>query len=198
MYLFLLWCFPWIIYFIFWVLVLFYIAHAMMWFFFFSSNFPHFVWQTLIYFSFCMFLTMFVLDFLSICQSTAILLTTLTMSLFSPWVQQLHILPREILGISTFGLSMWLLKWFPMKLVDAFLLLCSWLILGDTEKYGLSRPKIGPLKLKNITGKTPVLDVGTLSKIKSGQIKVLILFSIPEICHHYHVILFLILIQNIR
>ncbi|XP_008797687.1 probable indole-3-pyruvate monooxygenase YUCCA9 [Phoenix dactylifera] len=85
---------------------------------------------------------------------------------------KLHILPREILGISTFGLSMWLLKWFPMKLVDAFLLLCSWLILGDTERYGLARPKIGPLKLKNTTGKTPVLDVGTLSKIKSDQIKV--------------------------
>ncbi|XP_026662124.1 indole-3-pyruvate monooxygenase YUCCA2-like [Phoenix dactylifera] len=85
---------------------------------------------------------------------------------------KLHILPREILGISTFGLSMRLLKWFPMKLVDEFLLLCSWLILGDTKKYGLARPKMGPLQLKITTGKTPVLDVGTFSKIKSGQIKV--------------------------
>ncbi|KAJ6814818.1 indole-3-pyruvate monooxygenase YUCCA2-like isoform X1 [Iris pallida] len=85
---------------------------------------------------------------------------------------KLHILPREILGRSTFGLSMLLLKWFPMKVVDSFLLLCSWLILGSTEPYGLKRPKIGPLQLKSESGKTPVLDIGTLAKIRSGQIKV--------------------------
>ncbi|XP_073006550.1 probable indole-3-pyruvate monooxygenase YUCCA4 [Typha latifolia] len=85
---------------------------------------------------------------------------------------KLHILPREILGISTFGIAMWLLRWFPMKLVDGFLLLCARLILGDTEKYGLKRPKIGPLQLKSTTGKTPVLEIGTVEKIKSGEIKV--------------------------
>lgn len=85
---------------------------------------------------------------------------------------KLHILPREILGISTFGLSMWLLKWLPMRVVDGFLLLCAWFILGQTEKYGLVRPKIGPLQVKTTAGKTPVLDVGTLAKIKTGQIKV--------------------------
>ncbi|XP_077233294.1 indole-3-pyruvate monooxygenase YUCCA2-like [Tasmannia lanceolata] len=85
---------------------------------------------------------------------------------------KLHILPRDILGISTFGLSMWLLKWFPLQLVDSFLLFCSWLILGDTGRFGLKRPEIGPLELKNTTGKTPVLENGTLAKIKTGQIKV--------------------------
>lgn len=79
-----------------------------------------------------------------------------------------------MLGRSTFGLSMWLLKWLPMRLVDRFLLVVSWLILGDTARYGLDRPEIGPLELKSISGKTPVLDVGTLDKIKSGDIKVLI------------------------
>ncbi|CAA3009737.1 indole-3-pyruvate monooxygenase YUCCA6-like [Olea europaea subsp. europaea] len=83
-----------------------------------------------------------------------------------------HILPREMLGRSTFGLSMWLLKWLPMRLVDQFLLVVSWLILGDTGQFGLDRPKVGPLELKNLSGKTPVLDVGTLAKIKSGDIKV--------------------------
>ncbi|CAK7339549.1 unnamed protein product [Dovyalis caffra] len=85
---------------------------------------------------------------------------------------KLHILPREVLGRSTFSLSMWLLKWFPVKLVDWFLLLCSQLILGDTHKMGIQRPKIGPLEQKESTGKTPVLDVGAFSKIKSGKIKV--------------------------
>ncbi|KAG8375550.1 hypothetical protein BUALT_Bualt10G0111700 [Buddleja alternifolia] len=83
-----------------------------------------------------------------------------------------HILPREMLGRSTFGLSMWLLKWLPIRLVDRFLLVVSWLILGDTGRFGLDRPQVGPLELKNLTGKTPVLDVGTLDKIKSGDIKV--------------------------
>ncbi|KAF7071195.1 hypothetical protein CFC21_076580 [Triticum aestivum] len=85
---------------------------------------------------------------------------------------KLHVLPRDILGISTFGLSVFLLKWFPMKWVDALFLFFSRLILGDTEKYGLQRPKIGPLQIKKSTGKTPVLDIGALRKIRDGEIKV--------------------------
>jgi len=86
---------------------------------------------------------------------------------------KVHVLPREMLGKSTFGLSMWLLKWFPLGLVDRFLLIVSWLMLGDTAQLGLDRPRLGPLQLKNLSGKTPVLDVGTLAKIKGGHIKVL-------------------------
>ncbi|KAK9165574.1 hypothetical protein Scep_000765 [Stephania cephalantha] len=85
---------------------------------------------------------------------------------------KLHVLPREMFGRSTFALSMGLLKWFPRKLVDCFLLLCSWFILGDTARYGFKRPEVGPLELKATKGKTPVLDVGTLDRIKTGQIKV--------------------------
>ncbi|PIA65032.1 hypothetical protein AQUCO_00100484v1 [Aquilegia coerulea] len=83
-----------------------------------------------------------------------------------------HVLPREMLGKSTFGLSMWLLKWLPIRLVDRFLLLVSRALLGDTTHLGLTRPTLGPLQLKNMSGKTPVLDVGTLAKIRTGEIKV--------------------------
>ncbi|KAF7830143.1 indole-3-pyruvate monooxygenase YUCCA6-like [Senna tora] len=83
-----------------------------------------------------------------------------------------HVLPREMLGKSTFGVSMWLLKWLPLRIVDGLLLLLSWLLLGDTARFGLVRPRLGPLQLKNLSGKTPVLDVGTLAKIKTGHIKV--------------------------
>lgn len=83
-----------------------------------------------------------------------------------------HVLPRDVLGKSTFALSMWLLKWLPMRLVDQLLLLAARVMLGDTARLGLKRPKVGPLELKNLNGKTPVLDVGTLAKIKSGDIKV--------------------------
>ncbi|KAI7739031.1 hypothetical protein M8C21_008361 [Ambrosia artemisiifolia] len=92
----------------------------------------------------------------------------------------LHVLPQEMFGRSTFGVSMWLLKYFPVRIVDGFLLLASRFMIGDTDKLGLSRPKLGPLELKNlgplelknVAGKTPVLDVGTLAKIRSGDIKV--------------------------
>ncbi|MCL7047095.1 hypothetical protein MKW94_017246 [Papaver nudicaule] len=83
-----------------------------------------------------------------------------------------HVLPRELLGKSTFGLSMWLLKWLPVRIVDRLLLVLTWLILGNTSQIGLNRPDLGPLELKGITGKTPVLDVGTLAKIRAGDIKV--------------------------
>ncbi|XP_021719351.1 indole-3-pyruvate monooxygenase YUCCA6-like [Chenopodium quinoa] len=93
-----------------------------------------------------------------------------------------HLLPREMFGRSTFGLSMWLLKWLPITLVDRLMLIIAWLIFGDTSKLGLARPKTGPLELKNLTGKTPVLDVGTFDKIKRGDIKVCP--GIRRLMHH--------------
>ncbi|CAD6202166.1 unnamed protein product [Miscanthus lutarioriparius] len=87
-----------------------------------------------------------------------------------------HVLPREMFGASTFGIAMKLLRWLPIKLVDRLLLLVAKMILGDTEKHGLRRPKLGPLEIKNIAGKSPVLDVGAWSFIKSGNIKI-----VPEV-----------------
>lgn len=90
----------------------------------------------------------------------------------SDLIIQVHVLPREMFGRSTFGIAMALLKWLPLRLVDKLLLLMSNFTLGNTEKFGLRRPKTGPIELKNATGKTPVLDGGALSQIKSGKIKV--------------------------
>ncbi|XP_066309302.1 indole-3-pyruvate monooxygenase YUCCA1-like [Miscanthus floridulus] len=83
-----------------------------------------------------------------------------------------HVLPREMLGLSTFGIAMALLKLLPVQVVDRILLAAARLALGDTGKLGLRRPKTGPIELKNLTGRTPVLDVGTLGHIKTGKIKV--------------------------
>ena len=109
---------------------------------------------------------------------------------------QIHVLPREILGISTFGLSVFLLRWLPIKQVDSLLLFFTRLILGDTEKYGLPRPKIGPLQIKSSTGKTPVLDIGALRKIKTREIKVHIYvilrpttyYSLRFFTHHINIV----------
>ncbi|KAL7619339.1 probable indole-3-pyruvate monooxygenase YUCCA4 [Lactuca sativa] len=83
-----------------------------------------------------------------------------------------HVLPREMFGFPTFGIAMGLLKWLPLRVVDKLILFMANLTLGNTDKLGLRRPKTGPLELKNATGKTPVLDTGALSLIKSGNIKV--------------------------
>lgn len=85
---------------------------------------------------------------------------------------QVHILPREIAGKSTFELATSLMKWLPLKMVDKILLILASYILGNLKKYGINRPSEGPLELKNIKGKTPVLDIGALRKIKSGKIKI--------------------------
>ncbi|KAL2507996.1 putative indole-3-pyruvate monooxygenase YUCCA8 [Forsythia ovata] len=83
-----------------------------------------------------------------------------------------HVLPREIFGKSSFELAIFMLKWLPVWLVDKILLFLAWMILGNMEKYGLKRPSVGPLEMKNTQGKTPVLDIGALEKIRSREISV--------------------------
>ncbi|XP_061346249.1 probable indole-3-pyruvate monooxygenase YUCCA4 [Gastrolobium bilobum] len=84
-----------------------------------------------------------------------------------------HVLPREMFGLSTYGIAMALFRYLPLKFVDKFLLLVASFMLGNTDRYGIRRPKMGPIELKLATGKTPVLDVGQVAQIKSGNIKVM-------------------------
>ncbi|CAN6486048.1 unnamed protein product [Victoria cruziana] len=93
----------------------------------------------------------------------------------NPWMvvrNSVHVLPREIFGISTYEVAAFLLKWLPVWLVDRLLLICAWWELGSVQKYGIKRPAMGPLYLKNTLGRTPVLDIGALEKIRSGDIKI--------------------------
>ncbi|CAN0920358.1 Probable indole-3-pyruvate monooxygenase YUCCA8 [Linum grandiflorum] len=83
-----------------------------------------------------------------------------------------HVMPREIFGKSTFELAAVLMSWLPLWMVDKILLMLTWLVIGNLKRYGLKRPSVGPLTMKNTEGKTPVLDVGALEKIRSGEIKV--------------------------
>ncbi|KAJ1694359.1 hypothetical protein LUZ63_011057 [Rhynchospora breviuscula] len=93
-----------------------------------------------------------------------------------------HVLPREILGISTFAISVAMMRWLPIQVVDKILVSLARVMLGDLESYGIKRPKLGPLELKDREGKTPVLDIGTLGKIKTGEIKVVP--GIQRFAHH--------------
>ncbi|KAK1680805.1 hypothetical protein QYE76_041653 [Lolium multiflorum] len=83
-----------------------------------------------------------------------------------------HVLPREILGVATFSVAVFLRRFLPLWLVDRTLVLLSWLLLGNLEKLGIRRPSRGPLELKKTRGRTPVLDIGALARIRSGDIEV--------------------------
>ncbi|MCO5576491.1 hypothetical protein L7F22_030301 [Adiantum nelumboides] len=86
---------------------------------------------------------------------------------------EVHVLPREIFGFSTFAVAMTLLKFFSLQWTDRLLLMMSRMILGETGELGFPRPRVGPMEMKRKTGKTPSLDAGTLSKIRQGCIEVL-------------------------
>uniref|UniRef100_J3MKD0 Flavin-containing monooxygenase n=1 Tax=Oryza brachyantha TaxID=4533 RepID=J3MKD0_ORYBR len=83
-----------------------------------------------------------------------------------------HVLPREMLGVATFSVAVFPLRFLPLWLVDRILVLLAWLFLGDLAKLGITRPSGGPLELKNSKGRTPVLDIGALARIRSGDIEV--------------------------
>lgn len=46
------------------------------------------------------------------------------------------------------------------------------LVIGDLSKYGLQTAHISPAKQLRETGKTPVIDLGTVAQIKAGIIKI--------------------------
>ncbi|KAF5204183.1 Flavin-containing monooxygenase, partial [Thalictrum thalictroides] len=78
-----------------------------------------------------------------------------------------HILNKELVCA-----GMTLLKYFPLHFVDSLILFLAKIKYGDLSKYGLHRPKIGPFSLKAAIGRSPVIDVGTVNKIKEGEIKI--------------------------
>lgn len=80
----------------------------------------------------------------------------------------MHVFTKELISQ-----GMRMSKYLPIQHVDTIITLVANLKFGDLSKYGIYRPKHGPLYLKNVTGKSCVLDVGTIDKIKEGAIKVL-------------------------
>ncbi len=60
----------------------------------------------------------------------------------------------------------------PNWLGDALGKLTARLTVGDLSAYGIETPNMAPAAQLRITGKTPVIDVGTVDLIKSGKIKV--------------------------
>lgn len=79
---------------------------------------------------------------------------------------QTHIVAKEMVH-----LAMVLLKVLPLSWVDSLTLIHSRWKFGDLSNYGIRRPKEGPFFIKATEGRSPVLDVGTVGKIKTGEMK---------------------------
>ncbi|XVE83334.1 hypothetical protein DITRI_Ditri16bG0080500 [Diplodiscus trichospermus] len=78
-----------------------------------------------------------------------------------------HVVSKEMVR-----LGMIISKYLPISVVDFTVLLMANIAYGDLSKYGIRRPKEGPFSLKATAGRAPVIDVGTVDKIKSKEIKV--------------------------
>lgn len=66
-----------------------------------------------------------------------------------------------------------LLLWYlSRQTVEKLLGIVSRIVYGDLSKYGLSFRSEGPFTMKMEYGKFPLIDLGTIKKIKYGEIKV--------------------------
>ena len=87
------------------------------------------------------------------------------------------IIPRDINGRPT-QLTAKMLEKFPFGIGEWLGNVVRKVVVGNLSKYGIREPKLAPAKQIKLTGKTPVLDIGTLRHIKSGKIKIL-----PDVDH---------------
>ncbi|GAV59545.1 FMO-like domain-containing protein [Cephalotus follicularis] len=78
-----------------------------------------------------------------------------------------HVLTKEMVR-----LAMSLQKYLPTSLVDFIIVWVAQFYYGDLSKYGLHRPTKGPFAIKETTGRSPVIDVGTIKRIQEKEIKV--------------------------
>ena len=82
-----------------------------------------------------------------------------------------NVVPRDLLGIPILTLAI-LQRSLPYKLVDALNAPILRLAIGDLEPFGLRRPAKGPMTQVAEDGKIPLLDIGTIDRIRRGLITV--------------------------
>jgi cation diffusion facilitator CzcD-associated flavoprotein CzcO len=82
-----------------------------------------------------------------------------------------QVLPRDLLG---FPILTWaiLYRRLPARLVDMMNAPILRLAVGDIEKLGLRRAAKGPRQMIEEDGRVPLIDIGTLAKIRDGSIKI--------------------------
>ncbi len=82
-----------------------------------------------------------------------------------------QILPRDLLGVPILTIAI-AQQAFPARVTDFINAPVLRLAIGAFEKYGLRRAAKGPRRMIEEDGRVPLLDVGTMAKIRDGSIKV--------------------------
>jgi cation diffusion facilitator CzcD-associated flavoprotein CzcO len=82
-----------------------------------------------------------------------------------------QVLPRDLLG---FPILAWAILYRPLpaRLVDLINAPILRLATGSIEKLGLRRAAKGPRQMVEQDGRVPLIDIGTLDKIRDGSIKI--------------------------
>ncbi len=88
-----------------------------------------------------------------------------------------NIVPLELFGRPTQETAFKLSK-LPNWLGDRISVIAQRLSIGKLDKFGIKTPKMPPSAQLRLTGKTPVIDLGTAKQIRKGNIKV-----VPDIDH---------------
>jgi len=83
-----------------------------------------------------------------------------------------HVVPRDLFGQPT-QLTNILLSRLPLGLRDAIAVATVGLVVGDLSRWGIVRPATGPNRMIEETGRVPLLDIGTIARVKQGRIRVL-------------------------
>lgn len=81
------------------------------------------------------------------------------------------ILPRDLLGLPILSWAI-LQQWLPPRVADFLNAPLLRLAVGSTRGLGLQMERKGPLTMIAEDGRIPLLDIGTLARIRDGSIKV--------------------------
>jgi cation diffusion facilitator CzcD-associated flavoprotein CzcO len=81
-----------------------------------------------------------------------------------------QILPRDLLGLPILTWAIFY-QHLPARLVDSINAPILRLALGSMEQFGLRRAAKGPRQMVEEDGRVPLIDVGTLARIRDGSIK---------------------------
>ncbi len=84
---------------------------------------------------------------------------------------EVNVIPRDILGIPVLQIGIAQAK-LPAKLVDTLNKPLLHLLIGDITKLGLKKAPYGPIEQIRKYHKIPLLNIGTIELIKSGDIQV--------------------------
>ena len=82
-----------------------------------------------------------------------------------------RIVPRDLLGLPILSWAI-LQKWLPPRVADFLNAPLLRLAVGSTRDLGLQMERKGPLQIIAEDGRIPLLDIGTLARIRDGSIKI--------------------------